>query len=136
MGARSTLPGWLAVVVVVGALLLITGAVIALLNPAMLVGRGEEINPATRVYAGYLFSRNTAIAVMLLGALSIKAARALSYFMVLAGLVQIFDALIEGLEGRWTVVPGVVVIGIAFFTGAHRACGKPLWKADSWRDLR
>ncbi len=133
---RSVLPWWLPVIVIIGAFLLILGAIVALVQPAMLVGAGEEINGAVRVYAGYLVSRNLAIAAMLLGTLAVRARAALSHVMVLTAAVQIFDAGIDCFERRWTLVPGIIVLGILFFVGAGRTLGKPLWKVDSWRDPR
>ena len=92
------LPWWLSLIVIVGALLLAAGAVIALLHPALLVAPGEEINGAARVYAGYLVSRNLAIAAMLLGTFILRARRALSHVMVLTAVIQILDAVIDGWE--------------------------------------
>ena len=113
---RSNKPWWLPVIVAVGGGLMILGAVIALLNPAMLLSKGAEINGAVRVYAGYLVSRNLA-----LGALVRRARGALSVLMLLAGVIQILDAVIDGAEGRWVLVPGVAVLGIAFLFGANEA---------------
>ena len=59
---------WVKAVVVLGALLFATGAVLALVRPAMLASPHDEVNGAVRVYAGYLASRNTALAVMLVEA--------------------------------------------------------------------
>ena len=133
---HSALPWWLCAIVVAGAVLMILGGIIALVNPAMLVAKGEEINGAARVYAGYLVSRNLAIAAMLLGALIVRARGALINMMVLTALIQILDAGIDCIEGRWTLVPSVAVLSIAFLFGATRASGNPLWKIDSWRDPR
>ena len=110
------------------------GALIALVSPEMLVGKGDEINGAARVYAGYLVSRNLATAALLLGALSIRARGALGTLMVLTAVMQIFDAGVDCFEERWAVVPGVLVLGIAFLIGAARTVGKPLWKTESWRE--
>jgi hypothetical protein len=118
---RSNKPWWLPVIVAVGGGLMILGAVIALLNPAMLLSKGAEINGAVRVYAGYLVSRNLAIGGLLLGALVRRARGALSVLMLLAGVIQILDAVIDGAEGRWVLVPGVAVLGIAFLFGANEA---------------
>jgi hypothetical protein len=48
--------------------------------------------------------------------------------MVLTALIQILDAGIDCIEGRWTLVlvPGVAVLGIAFLFGATRTSGNPL----------
>ena len=59
-----TLPWWVSAIVLLAALLLTAGAIIALVHPAMLVSPGAAITPATRVYADYLFSRNLALAMV------------------------------------------------------------------------
>jgi hypothetical protein len=127
----SALPWWLYLIVITGALLLAAGGIIALIHPALLVPPGEEINGAVRIYAGYMVSRNLAIAVMLLGALSLRARGALSTLMVLVAFIQFLDAGINCFEGRWTLVPGVAVIGIAFLFGATRTAAHPLWEIGS-----
>jgi hypothetical protein len=48
------LPTRVGVIVIVGPLLMVARAGIATLQPAMSVGKGEEVNDAARVYAGYL----------------------------------------------------------------------------------
>jgi hypothetical protein len=60
----SSIPWWIRLVVPLGAILMATGAILALANPAMLVSPGDEINGAVPIYAGYLASRNIAIAIM------------------------------------------------------------------------
>lgn len=131
---RSAIPKWLSAIVVVGVVLMVLGGIIALGNPAMLAPTGGEINGAVRVYAGYLFSRNVAIAAMLLCALIIRARRAVSYLMLLTAVIQILDATLDCLEGRWVIAPGVMLLGIAFLFGAVRAANTPLWKIEAWRD--
>ena len=71
--------GWFPkVVAVLGALLLITGALIALFHPVMLGSPHDEINGAVHIYAGYLAARNLAMAIMLLAALGFAAKRLLT----------------------------------------------------------
>ena len=56
------------VVVLIGALLMAAGGIIALVNPAMLVSSTRtQINGAVHIYAGYLASRNLCIAALLSG---------------------------------------------------------------------
>ncbi len=129
----SALPWWLHLIVITGALLMAAGGIIALIHPAMLVPPGEEINGAVRIYAGYMASRNLAIAVMLLGALSLRARGVLSTLMVLLTFIQFLDVGIDCFEGRWTLTPIVAVLGIAFLIGAKRAAAHPLWEIASWR---
>src|ERR1700756_193292 len=61
-----SIPWWISAVVLLGSLLTATGAVLALVHPAMLVSPHDEINAAVHVYAGYLAARNGALTIMLL----------------------------------------------------------------------
>jgi hypothetical protein len=83
------------VVAALGALLLITGAIIALFHPVELVSPHDEINGAVHTYAGYLAARNLAMAIMLLAALGFAAKRLLNNLLLLVSLVQFLDALID-----------------------------------------
>jgi len=58
------------------------------------------MNSAARVYAGYLVSRNLAIALMLLAAWVTGARQALSGLTVFAALVQFLDMGLDAAEGR------------------------------------
>lgn len=133
-GPESPLPAWLYVIVLVDALLLATGAVIALVRPAMLVSPHDAINGAVRIYAGYLVSRNLTIAVFLLLALALRARGMLTSLMLLTAFVQLTDAGIDCLEGRWTVAPGVMFLGLVFLFAAARMKGYPFWRIEAWRD--
>jgi hypothetical protein len=133
--AQALLPKWLPLIVVPGALLLAAGAIIALVKPAMLASPGIEINGAVHVYAGYLVARNLALALLLLVTLSMGARQPLSTLMVLTATIQILDAVMDAVEGRWPLIPGVLLIGTLFLFGAARITGSPIWKANAWRDV-
>jgi hypothetical protein len=130
--ALPGIPWWLQLAVIVSALLMAAGGVIALVHPAMLVSPQDEINGAVHIYAGYLASRNLVLATMLLAMLSLRARDALSHLMVLTAFIQIADACIDGVEGRWPIAPGVLVFGVVFFLGAARLRGYPFWKRQAW----
>jgi hypothetical protein len=132
VSGREPLPWWIFLVVVLGALLMAVGGVIALVRPGMLVSPHDEINGAVRVYAGYLVSRNLALATMLLAMLTLRARGALGNLMVLTAFIQFLDAGIDCMEGRWAVVPGVVIFGLIFFIGAARISGFPFWRRQAW----
>ncbi|MGA1987300.1 MAG: hypothetical protein ABSG72_13615 [Candidatus Sulfotelmatobacter sp.] len=132
--AHGSLPGWVSGSVVLGALLMAAGGLIALIHPAMLISPDAEINGAARVYAGYLVSRNLALAIMLLFALGMRSRRVLGSLMVLTAFIQLLDAAMDCVEGRWPLVPGVVVFAIVFFLGAARLSGQPFWNVAAWRD--
>jgi hypothetical protein len=116
---QSDFPWYVFVIGIAGGVLMLLGGAIALVNPAMLA-KGEVINGAVRVYAGYLVSRNIAVGAMLLGALFLRARSALSTLMLLAGAIQILDAVIDCADGRWMIAPGVAVLGIAFLFAARK----------------
>lgn len=128
----SLIPWWVRVSVILGASLLAMGAVIAILQPAMLVSPRDEINGAVRIYAGYLAARNGALALMLVVLLVIGAKRALGNLMVLVGLIQLLDIAMDVAEGRWPIIPGVLVFGVVFLAAAARVSGYPFWKAEAW----
>lgn len=130
--AAAPIAWWLRAVVILGALLMATGAVLALIRPAMLVSSHDEINGAVHIYAGYLASRNMALAIMLITFLSLSAKRALSNLMFLVALIQLLDACIDIAEHRWTIVPGVIVLGLIFLFGASRLSNYPVWKSEFW----
>jgi hypothetical protein len=48
------------------------------------------------------------------------------------GLIQLLDVCMDVAEGRWSIVPGILVFGIVFLVGAARLCGFPFWKAEAW----
>ena len=104
-----------------------------MVNPAMLVSPHDEINGAVHIYAGYLASRNLALAGMLLALLMIGARRALGNLVAIVGLIQFLDACMDVAEGRWTVAAGVVVFGVLFLFAATRFSGAAFWKVEAWK---
>ncbi len=129
-----SLPGWIFASVILGALLMGAGAGIALFRPAMLVSPDAQITAAVRVYAGYLVSRNLALAVLLVATLAVRARGVLRSLMVLTAFIQVLDAVMDAIEGRWPIVPGVLIFAVVFFLGAARLSGGPFWQLSAWRD--
>jgi hypothetical protein len=126
------IPWWLSTIVVLGALLTATGGILALVRPETLVGSGEPMNAAAYTYAGYLISRDLALAVMLLAMLALRARLALASLMVLTALTQVIDAVVDAITGRASLLPIILVFAAAFFIGAIRLFGQPLWSARAW----
>jgi hypothetical protein len=124
---------WVNAIVVLGAVLLGAGAVIALMHPIMLVSPHDQINEAVRIYAGYFAARNLGLAILLLVTLALRARKMLGSLMLLTAFIQVVDAAIDCFEGRWAVVPGVIVLGIIFFAGAARLSGYGFWRIEAWR---
>ena len=125
---RFAIPWWVSLIVIVGALLLTVGAIVGLTNPAMLVPPNAQITDAVRIYAGYFVSRNLALAAMLLLMLSLRSRRILSGLMALTAVIQVFDAVLDAMEGRWTLVPGVLLLGVAYLIGVVRLSGREFWR--------
>ena len=130
---ESPAPWWVYGIVGLGAVLLGAGAVIALVHPAMLVSPHDQINEAVRIYAGYFAARNLGLAILLLVALGLRARKMLHSLMLLTGFIQVLDAILDCVEARWAVLPGVVVLGLLFFLGALRLSGYGFWRIEAWR---
>jgi hypothetical protein len=128
----STIPLWVRVFVIVGSLLMVLGGIIALVKPSMLMSPHDEITNGVKIYAGYVVARNLGLGLFLPLLLFVRARRALGSMMVLVGFIQIFDAIMDCIEGRWAIVPGVLVLGILYLIGAARVSGAPFWHRDSW----
>jgi hypothetical protein len=128
----SAIPLWPRLIVVLGIVLLAAGAVIAVVHPVLLVSPRDQIDEATHVFAGYLASRNMALALMLLVAILLRARKALNILVLLAAAIQLLDIGMDIFEGRWAVVPAVVILGALFLAASARIAGHPFWKAEAW----
>ena len=125
-------PAWANVVVVIYAILMAAGGVVAMVKPELLVGPHAQINDAVRTYAGYLTARNLTLAVMLLVLLVMGARRALGNLVAALGLIQLVDCCVDCAEARWTVAPGVLVLGILLLVAAARLSGSAFWRRSAW----
>ena len=128
----SVIPLWVGVFVVAGGFLMALGGFLALVNPSMLMSPHDQITDGVKIYAGYVVARNLGLGLFLPLLLFVRARRALGSMMVLVGFIQIFDAIMDCIEGRWAIVPGVLVLGILYLIGAARVSGAPFWHRDSW----
>jgi len=127
-----TIPMWIRALVIVGSLLMVLGGVISLAQPSMLLAPTDQITAGVHIYAGYFAVRNLALGLFLPLLLVMRARRAFGSMMVLVGLIQMFDVIMDCVEGRWTIVPGVLVLGILYLIGAARVTGAPFWRRESW----
>jgi hypothetical protein len=131
--ARS-IPWWLSMIVVGGALLTAAGGILALVRPETLLESGQPMNQAAHIYANYLVSRNLALAVALLAMLALRARRMLAGLMVLVAVAQLIDAIGDATTGRTSLLPIILVFAGAFLIGASQLFGHPFWHAAAWRD--
>src|SRR5713101_9441177 len=121
------------IMVILGALLTATGAVISKIDPTLLTN-GSPMTDAARVYADYMFARNLPLAVMLLLLLALRARRMLAGFMVLIALIQLVDVIDDLARGAFLLVPGLLVFAVVFLVGASRLFGQAVWHVDAWRE--
>ena len=98
--SRSTvIPPWIGVFVVVGGLLMTMGGVIALLKPSMLMSPHDEVTNGVKIYAGYVVARNLALGMFSAAAAgALRARRTLASMMVLVGMIQLFDGIMDCME--------------------------------------
>jgi len=129
------IPLWISIVVILGALLTVTGAVISKVDPTLLTN-GSPLTEAARVYADYLFARNLPLAVMLLFLLAIRARRMLAGFMVLTAFIQLVDVINDLARGAFLLVPGLIIFATVFLIGAWKLFGQAIWHLDVWREKR
>jgi len=127
------IPLWVSIVVILGALLTATGAIISKVDPTLLTN-GSPMTDAARVYADYLFARNLPLAVMLLFLLAVKARHMLAGFMVLTAFIQLVDVINDLARGALVLVPGLLVFAIVFLIGAWQLFGQAFWHVDAWRE--
>jgi hypothetical protein len=128
------IPLWVSIVVILGTLLTVTGAVISKVDPTLLTS-GSPMTDAARVYADYMFARNLSLAVMLLLLLVLRAPRMLAGFMVLIALIQFIDVTDDLARGAFLLVPGLLVFATVFLVGASRLFGQAFWHVNAWREL-
>ena len=126
-------PLWVSIVVILGALLTLTGAVISKVYPTLLTN-GSSMTEAARVYADYMFARNLSLAVLLLLLLAARIRRMLAGLMVLIALIQIVDIVDDLARGAFLLVPGLLVFAIVFLLGAWQLFGEAVWHINAWRD--
>jgi hypothetical protein len=119
-------------IVLLDALLMAAGAAMAILNPAMLVSPHDEINAAVHIYAEYVFSRNAALAVLLVASRLFRSKGPLNTLILLTAFIQLLDAIVDCMEGRWVIVPGAAVLGLLFLLASARFSGHPFWQKEAW----
>lgn len=130
---RERIPLWVSIVVILGTLLTVTGAVISKLDPTLLTN-GSAVTETARVYIDYMFARNLALAVMLLLLLVVRARKMLAGFMVLIAFIQLIDVGDDLVRGALQLVPGLLVFAIVFLLGAWRLFGSAIWHVNVWRE--
>lgn len=128
------IPRWIAAVVILAGLLSAAGAFIAWLRPSLLAGVDGPVGQATRVYAGYLISRDLGLSVTLFTLLAFHAYRMLAGALTLFAVIQSMDSVIDAATGRLTLVPGLIILTALFLAAAATLCRpQSLWRPATWR---
>ena len=97
------IPRWIIVFAALAAFLLAVGASISLLAPQRLVTPGVEINSAARIYAGYTFSRDLSLFIVLCVGLVKRSRSIMTVMMCLFSLMNFLDAIMDIKESRLPV---------------------------------
>jgi hypothetical protein len=129
----QVIPRWVAATACLGILLLAAGAMIALVQPSLLLAPNDHVTHGVKVYGDYLFSRNLAIAVLLAAALVARARPLLAALMALTALIQLLDIVLDAATARWVLIPGLLVFAAAFTLGAARLTDQLPWHAQRTR---
>lgn len=103
VAVSSEIPWWIIVFAALAALLLAVGAGISLLAPQRLVAPGVEINAAAQVYAGYTFSRDLGLLIVLCVGLVQRSRSIMIVMMGLFSLINFCDAIMDLKESRLPV---------------------------------
>ncbi|HEX2346897.1 MAG TPA: hypothetical protein VHI51_00545 [Ktedonobacterales bacterium] len=130
IGAR--IPLWITIVVILGALLSLVGAVVSKVDPTLLTG-GGPLTDAARVYTDYTFARDLAVSIVLLTLLVLRARLPLASVMTLVALIQIIDTLDDLTRGAFALAPGLLFYAILFLLGAWALAGRPRWRRGARR---
>jgi hypothetical protein len=97
------IPRWIIVFAALAAFLLAVGASISLLAPQRLVTPGVEINSAAQIYAGYTFSRDLGLFIVLCVGLIKRSRSIMTMMMGLFSLINFCDAIMDIKESRLPV---------------------------------
>jgi hypothetical protein len=123
---------WVGAVAVVGGLLMMLGAVLGMVRPSLLAGPTAVMSGAVEVFVGYFAVRNLVMGLILPILLVIGARRALGNLLAIIGFVQLLDVCMDCVEGRWEIVPGVLLLGILYLAVAARVSGAAFWRRRAW----
>ncbi|MGH8961325.1 MAG: hypothetical protein ACRDWT_08970 [Jatrophihabitantaceae bacterium] len=125
---NDRLPIWITAIVLTGAALTATGALLAIFSSS------EHLNLAGQNYADYFITRNLAVAALLALMVLLRARRGLTALMALTALVQTMDAATAITSGRSGLVPIDLIFASAFAFAANRLSDQPLWRSNCWNE--
>lgn len=119
-GSLGRPPVWLYVVVIIGALGVLSLAYSALFSPATILGPGQQITASARTWAHYAVAYNVALGAALLVPLAIRAWRVLAGTLVQAAFAEALLGIVGIINHRPEQVAADVVLIAAFLLCARR----------------
>lgn len=122
------IPHWALGFGILASLLLAIGAGVSLLAPLRLAPPGTEMNAAVRIYAGYTFSRDLSLMVMLSFALAKRSRLIFSIAMGIFSLVNLLDAAMDAVELRFPIV--VIALLLSLLAGVASRSAANLSKIE------
>ncbi len=131
-GSRASAAGgqplWLYLVVIIGALGVLSLAYSALFSPATMLTSGQQLSDSARTWAHYSAPYIIALGAALLVPLAIRAWRVLTGILVQAAFAEVMLGIVGIATHRWDQVAADVVLIVAFLLCArwlHRSLQAP-----------
>ena len=121
--AARSIPTWAIIFGIGATLLLAIGAAVSILAPQRLAPPGTEMNAAVHIYAGYTFSRNLSLLIVVLVALVKRYRSVFSTAMFIFSLVNLFDAVMDVLEARYPIVVIALLLSLGAALAARSTAG-------------
>ena len=113
-------PWWLYAGIIIGALGVASLAYGALIDPKTILGAGQQVTSATRIYARYAAAYDFALAAALVVPLVTRSWRILTGTLLQAMFAEFLLALVGVVDHRWEQVPADIVLIAIFALCARR----------------
>jgi hypothetical protein len=116
-------PLWVSAVVIIGALGVASLTYGAMFGPQTILGHGEQMNAAARVWAHYAAAYDLPLAIALVTFLAMRAYRMLTGTLMQAVGAEALLAIAGAANHRWEQIPADVVIIAGFILVAWKLRG-------------
>jgi hypothetical protein len=116
-------PLWVSALVIIGALGVASLTYGALFGPQTILGHGQQMNAAARVWAHYAAAYNLPLAIALVTFLAMRAYRMLTGTLIQAVGAEVLLAIAGAANHRWEQIPADVVIIAGFILVAWKLRG-------------
>ena len=113
-------PWWLYAGVIIGALGVVSLAYGALVSPATILGAGQHVTGATRIYARYAAAYDVALAAALVVPLISRSWHVLTGILMQAVFAEFLLGIVGIVDHRWEQVPADILLIAIFALCARR----------------